>query len=43
MILTCAAGVRPCCKNMTNVNAKSSLISHMAMMQSKLGIVAKLE
>lgn len=43
MILTCAAGVRPWCKNMTNVNAKSSLISHMAMMRPKLGIVAKLE
>ena len=43
MILTCAAGVRPWCKNMTNVNAKSSLISHMEMMRPKLGIVAKLE
>ena len=34
MILTCAAGVRPC-KNMTNVNAKPSLISQTAMTQAK--------
>ena len=34
MILTCAAGVRPC-KNMTNVNAKPPLISQTAMTQAK--------